>query len=106
LGCEEVQSDLDSDHFELSYDDLYRFVDLNALNYEPIPLDYDPLEGLNELLAEEETDDMICNEDLVKINLLDAKPTFIQVDRDDEIDESRRELPVYMHEHEVCPPIY
>ena len=61
----------------------------------------DPLQHLNELLAEEDIEDQICNQDLVKINEIDAKPTIIQVDRIEEIEEMRHELPVYMHEHEV-----
>lgn len=79
----------------------FRYVDLNKPLYEPVPMKVDPLQHLNELLAEDEAEDQVYNQDLVRINQIDAKPDIIHVERTEEIDEMRRELPVYMHEHEV-----
>lgn len=79
--------------------------------YVPVPLVIDQMKELNDLLAELESDDeetiadKNSNKELMKINLLDKKPELIPVSRTEEIENARRDLPVFMHEREILESV-
>ncbi|CAI2371735.1 unnamed protein product [Moneuplotes crassus] len=78
---------------------------------EPKPMVIDHLKELNKLLAELDSDDeesladKNANKNLMKVNLLDEKPDIIPIQRTEEMDEMRKELPVFMHEREVLESV-
>jgi len=77
----------------------------------PVPLKYDAMEALNELLEElnEEDEESLAekhsNKYLRKVNLGDAKPDLHPVERSEEMEKLRQDLPVFMHEKEVLESV-
>lgn len=85
--------------------------DVTEERTKPIPLEHDALKELNNLLAELESDDeetiadRNTNKDLMRVNILDAKPTLNEINRTEEMEEMRKELPVFMHEREILESV-
>jgi ATP-dependent RNA helicase DHX37/DHR1 len=75
------------------------------------PLEFNRLEELNKFFKELDSDDeeslaeKHSNKHLKKVNLKDAKPQLHCVNRTEEIDKMRQELPVFLHEREILESV-